>query len=110
MEIKRGNIYYETNGEIRSTIDEVLSFKGYVTYDDGDSDTILGFYNFRNNCYYFFYNPEDYRSELWLNELPVIPLGTELSEFERIIGDAIKENFILSEVREDYKLVRREED
>lgn len=107
FEVKRSKIFYEYNGCQCEDVGDVLSFRGVITCPDYERH-IIGFFDYKENCYYWF--DEDF-DELYLNRL------NELNWYDNSLNDlevAINEDihvgtFRLTHVAHDYSLfIQRE--
>ena len=111
FEIKRSKLYYEENGCQCDDISDVLSFKGiacglsYGSYTTSD-DPIIGFFDYRSNSFYWFY--EDFDGELYLNKINNLNCcSASLDELEVAMNNSIEDGltFKLTHVAHDYSLV-----
>ena len=109
FEVKRSKLYYEENGCQCDGIADILSFRGIATgYGFNftcSEDVIIGFYDYKTDGYYWFYEDFD---ELYLNKVEkLITCGTSLDEFEAAMNNSIEDGltFKLTHVAHDYSLV-----
>lgn len=111
FEVKRSKLFYEKNGCQCDSIGDVLSFKGiarglsYGSYTTPD-DTIIGFFDFKSNSFYWFY--EDFDGELYLNKIDNLNCcSASLDELEAAMNHSIEDGltFKLTHVAHDYSLV-----
>lgn len=108
FEVKRSKIFYEYNDCQCDTIGDVLSFKGVVTSLDSTGsviaeDVIIGFYDYNNDSYCWFYEDFD---EFYLNRLKDFnSYESSLNELEEAINKSMTYGtFKLTHVAHDYSL------
>lgn len=116
FEVKRSKLYYEENGCHCDSIGDVLSFRGiahglsYGGYAIPD-DSIIGFYNYKSDSFYWFY--EVFDGELYLNQINNLNCSSaSLDELEAAMNNAIGDGFTfkLTHVAHDYSLVFKRND
>ena len=113
FEVKRSKLFYEDNGCKCEDVGDVLSFKGVVTsidieYEGLRADTIIGFYDYKEDCYYWFYEDFD---EFYLNRLDGLNCCSgSLSDLEVAMNKGmIMGTFRLTHVAHDYSLFIKKE-
>ena len=112
FEVKRARLFYEDNGCKCGDIGDVLSFRGVVTsieYKDLREDEIIGFYDYKEDCYYWFYEDFD---DFYLNRLDGLDCCSgSLSDLEVAMNKGmIMGTFRLTHVAHDYSLFIKKED
>ena len=111
FEVKRAKLFYEYNSRICDNIGDVLSFRGVVTsieYEGLREDAIIGFYDYKEDCYYWFYEDFD---EFYLNKLNGLNCCSgSLNDLEAAMNkDMNMGTFRLTHVAHDYSLfIKRE--
>lgn len=108
FEVKRSKLFYEENGCQCDSIGDMLSFRGIATgygfNGVASEDAIVGFYDYKTDGYYWFYEDFD---ELYLNKVENInTCGATLDEFETVMNHSIDNGltFRLVQVAHDYSL------
>lgn len=107
FEVKRAKLFYEYNSHICDNIGDVLSFRGVVTsieFEGLREDAIIGFYDYKEDCYYWFYEDFD---EFYLNEVSRLNncCSTSLIDLEAAMNENIHSGtFRLTHVAHDYSL------
>ena len=89
FEVKRTKLFYEYNGCKCENIGDVLSFKGVAISfrNEGRSirkDTIIGFYDYKEDSYYWFYENFD---KFYLNKLNGLNCYSELEVLETALNE-----------------------
>ena len=112
FEVKRAKLFYECDGCQCEDVGDVLSFKGMATnieYEDLREDVIIGFYDYKEDCYYWFYEDFD---EFWLNKLSGLNCCSgSLDDLEAAMNkDMVMGTFRLTHVAHDYSLFIKKED
>ena len=113
FEVKRTKLFYECDGCRCEDVGDILSFKGVFTslgYDYIEmEETIIGFYDYKENCYYWFYEDFD---ELYLNKINGLNCcSASLNDLEAAINENIDSGtFRLTHVAHDYSLFIKRED
>ena len=112
FEVKRARLFYEDNGCQCEDVGDVLSFKGIVTsieFEELREDVIIGFYDYKEDCYYWFYEDFD---EFWLNRLSGLNCCSgSLDDLEAAMNkDMDMGTFKLTHVAHDYSLFIKKED
>ena len=112
FEVKRARLFYEDNGCQCEDVGDVLSFKGIVTsieFEELREDVIIGFYDYKEDCYYWFYEDFD---EFWLNRLSGLNCCSgSLDDLEAAMNkDMDMGTFRLTHVAHDYSLFIKRED
>lgn len=114
FEVKRAKLFYDDNGCQCEDVGDVLSFKGVATsleYEGRDvrEYAIIGFYDYKENCYYWFYEDFD---ELYLNKLSGFDCySSSLNDLESAMNkDMDRGTFRLTHVAHDYSLFIKKED
>lgn len=109
FEVKRSKLYYEENGCQCDDIADMLSFRGIATgygfNGTCSEDVIIGFYDYKTDGYYWFYEDFD---ELYLNKVEKLnTCGASLDEFEIAMNHSIEDGltFKLTQIAHDYSLV-----
>ena len=114
FEVKRAKLFYEYNDCQCDNVGDVLSFKGVATsleYEGRivNEDVIIGFYDYKEDSYYWFYEDFD---EFWLNKLSGLNCCSgSLNDLEAAMNkDMVMGTFRLTHVAHDYSLfIKREE-
>ena len=108
FEVKRTKLFYECDSCQCEDVGDVLSFKGVATSLEYEGqivseDVIIGFYDYKENCYYWFYKDFD---EFYLNKLSGLDCYSGfLNELEAAINkDMDMGTFRLTHVAHDYSL------
>ena len=114
FEVKRTKLFYECDGCRCEDVGDVLSFKGAATsleYEGRDvrEYAIIGFYDYKEDCYYWFYEDFD---ELYLNKLSGLNCCSgSLNDLEAAMNKDINMGtFRLTHVAHDYSLFIKKED
>lgn len=114
FEVKRTKLFYECDGCRCEDVGDVLSFKGVATSLEYEGrvvreDAIIGFYDFKEDCYYWFYEDFD---ELYLNKLSGLNCCSGfLNDLESAMNkDMDRGTFRLTHVAHDYSLFIKRED
>ena len=113
FEVKRARLFYEDNGCKCEDVGDVLSFRGVATSLEYEGRvvkeyTIIGFYDYKEDCYYWFYEDFD---EFYLNKLSGLNCYSgSLNELEAAINkDMDMGTFRLTHVAHDYSLFIKKE-
>lgn len=112
FEVKRAKLFYEDNGCKCEDVGDVLSFRGIVTsieFEGLREDTIIGFYEYKEDSYYWFYEDFD---EFYLNKLYGLNCCSgSLDDLEAAMNkDMDMGTFRLTHVAHDYSLFIKRED
>lgn len=113
FEVKRAKLFYEDNGCKCEDVGDILSFKGVFTslgYDYIEmEEAIIGFYDYKEDCYYWFYEDFD---DFYLNKLNGFNCcDGSLNDLEEAINENIDSGtFRLTHVAHDYSLFIKRED
>ena len=112
FEVKRDKLFYNYDACQCEDVGNVLSFRGVVTsieYEDLREDTIIGFYDYKEDCYYWFYEDFD---EFYLNRLDWLDCyDGSLNDLEAAMNkDMDMGTFRLTHVAHDYSLFIKRED
>lgn len=114
FEVKRTKLFYECDGCQYEDIGDVLSFKGVATSLDYGGrvvreEAIIGFYKYKEDCYYWFYEDFD---EFYLNKLSGLNrCDGSLNDLEVAMNkDMDMGTFRLTHVAHDYSLFIKKED
>lgn len=106
FEVKRSKLYYEQNNCQCDSVGDVLSFRGIATeYGAASEDVIIGFYDYKSDSFYWFY--EVFDNELFLNQIDNLNCcRASLDELEAAMNNAIGDGFTfkLTHVAHDYSL------
>ena len=114
FEVKRTKLFYECDSYRSEDVGDVLSFKGVATsleYEGRivNEDVIIGFYDHKEDSYYWFYEDSD---ELYLNKLSGFNCCSgSLNDLESAMNkDMDRGTFRLTHVAHDYSLFIKKED
>ena len=113
FEVKRSKLYYEENRCQCDGIADMLSFRGIATgygfNDTCSEDVIIGFYDYKTDGYYWFYEDFD---EFYLNKLYGLNCCSgSLDELEAVMNkDMDMGTFRLTHVAHDHSLFIKRED
>lgn len=113
FEVKRAKLFYEYNGVQYEDVSEVLSFRGVVTsrrYNFVEmEEVVIGFYDYKEDSYYWFYEDFD---EFYLNKLNGLNCCSgSLNDLEATMDkDISMGTFRLTHVAHDYSLFIKRED
>ena len=113
FEVKRAKLFYEYNGCQCEDVGDVLSFKGIATSLEYKGrvvreEAIIGFYEYKEDSYYWFYEDFD---EFYLNRLDGLNCCSgSLDDLEAAMNkDMDMGSFRLTHVAHDYSLfIKRE--
>ena len=112
FEVKRAKLFYECDDCQCEDIREVLSFRGVVTSSRYGfvemEEVVIGFYDYKEACYYWFYKDFD---EFYLNRLNGLNCCSgSLNDLEAAMDkDISMGTFRLTHVAHDYSLfIKRE--
>ena len=114
FEVKQTKLFYECDSCQCEDVGDVLSFKGVATsleYEGRivNEDVIIGFYDYKEDSYYWFYEDFD---ELYLNKLSGFNCCSgSLDDLEAAMNkDMDMGTFRLTRVAHDYSLFIKRED
>ena len=108
FEVKRAKLFYECDGCQYENVGDVLSFRGIATSLEYEGRVvreyvIIGFYEYKEDSYYWFYEDFD---ELYLNKLSGLNCCSgSLNDLEAAMNkDMDMGTFRLTHVAHDYSL------
>ena len=114
FEVKRAKLFYDYDGCQCEDVGDVLSFKGVATSLEYEGrvvkeEVIIGFYEYKEDSYYWFYEDFD---EFYLNKLYGLNCYSgSLDELEAAMNkDMNMGTFRLTHVAHDYSLFIKRED